>query len=88
MAFDVNVVVFSISAQVIHCDIKDRHGCTSCFFSAIYGLNSIDTRKSLWEEILRLNGATATFPWLISGDFNAVLSSDDRINGNPVTTLE
>ncbi|XP_060214939.1 uncharacterized protein LOC132641863 [Lycium barbarum] len=53
----------------------------------VYGSNSLEERKELWDGLLRL-GATITTPWCICGDFKSPLSSEDRTGGNPVGDAE
>ncbi|XP_019241489.1 PREDICTED: uncharacterized protein LOC109228125 [Nicotiana attenuata] len=43
-------------------------------------------RESLWRDLRQIN-AQAQETWLLSGDFNNILSSEDRI-GSPITTIE
>lgn len=38
-------------------------------------------RKCLWEWLSRLSGGCSR-PWLLAGDFNAVLSSDEKSGGS------
>lgn len=49
----------------------------------IYGFNTRELHKGLWQElnniVLGIN-----FPWIIIGDFNVVLSPQDRQAGNAV----
>lgn len=40
----------------------------------IYGLHTVEDRKSLWTD-LRTRNRTLVEPWCLMGDFNAVLSS-------------
>lgn len=54
--------------------------------SIIYAKNSMQERVAMWEE-LKLLGTFIQEPWLLSGDFNIVLSSEDRI-GSVVTQAE
>ncbi|XP_056698434.1 uncharacterized protein [Spinacia oleracea] len=54
---------------------------------AVYGLHSIETRRSLWRELSSLS-ALNNLAWLVMGDFNSILYSGDRVNGNSVTNAE
>lgn len=42
----------------------------------------------LWDDLKGFSNGLAGSPWLILGDFNAVLYSEDRINGNSVSAAE
>ncbi|XP_058759182.1 uncharacterized protein LOC131632454 [Vicia villosa] len=55
--------------------------------TAIYAHNAIERRYQLWKDIEGI--ATNTHDsWMLFGDFNNVLSSSDRIGGNPVLEKE
>lgn len=54
---------------------------------AIYGLYIIHTRKQLWEDLKQLV-SNVQVPMLCIGDFNDVLSCDDRLQGRPVQEVE
>uniref|UniRef100_A0A803QQF5 Endonuclease/exonuclease/phosphatase domain-containing protein n=1 Tax=Cannabis sativa TaxID=3483 RepID=A0A803QQF5_CANSA len=49
----------------------------------VYGINTIDKRKSLWEDLLKLKMVVK--PWVVLGDFNAIINIDDRVGGNSIT---
>lgn len=53
----------------------------------VYGLHTIYDRKSLWEEFERL-GRVSNEPMIFIGDFNAVLSVEDRLNGAAISEQE
>lgn len=72
---------------MIHCHIVDRLSQFNCELTYIYGYNTITEEKPLWEQLRRLKG-TINGPWIILGDFNTILHSDDRINGIPVHPTE
>ncbi|XP_060169362.1 uncharacterized protein LOC132600312 [Lycium barbarum] len=56
-------------------------------FTAVYGLHTIAARKPLWQTLVTME-ATIVNPWLIMGDFNAVLNEEDRIGGSQVQDAE
>lgn len=49
----------------------------------MYGSYDMSSRKLLWQDLRRL-GRNVDAPWLIQGDFNAVLSNGDKIGGIPI----
>nr|XP_009590938.1 uncharacterized protein LOC104088038 [Nicotiana tomentosiformis] len=51
------------------------------------GLHTLGDRRSLWEDLLELQ-RVQQWPWLIMGDFNAILDVEDRQNGTPVQEIE
>lgn len=75
-----------VQEQFIHClvhskDLKHSFACT-----VVYGLNTVEERKVLWRSLQGIN--IQAIPWLIAGDFHAILSCEDRINGEPVAHFE
>lgn len=52
----------------------------------VYARNEANIRSILWQELEQI-GAGCQEPWLLSGDFNNVLTTDDRV-GQPVTESE
>ncbi|XP_056698437.1 uncharacterized protein [Spinacia oleracea] len=71
----------------IHCTVSTKNGLFSANFTAVYGVHTVDTRRPMWREITNFN-STVSCPWLVMGDFNAVLLATDRVNGNAVTEGE
>ena len=40
-------------------------------------------RRSLWADMVALSD-TIHEPWFVAGDFNSVLSFEDKVGGNPI----
>ncbi|XP_060181958.1 uncharacterized protein LOC132611557 [Lycium barbarum] len=74
-------------AQYIHCHIKSRTDGMECALTVVYGFNTIEQRRSLWADVQTFAQATS-MPWIIGGDFNAILTVQDRLYGHPVTAYE
>ncbi|XP_019253965.1 PREDICTED: uncharacterized protein LOC109232665 [Nicotiana attenuata] len=79
-----NVTILSVAAQFIHCLVQDRVGIIDCAVTAIYGYNTIEQRKLLWSGLKDIAAGDTK----ICGDFNAVLYTNDRLMGNPITYIE
>lgn len=45
-----------------------------------YGANDIDSRVELWNSLRRLSCDGDT-PWMIQGDFNALMNDEERLGG-------
>ncbi|XP_070022230.1 uncharacterized protein [Nicotiana sylvestris] len=58
-----------------------------CVVTVIYGYNTCEQRKYLWGTLKEL-AQGINMPWLIVGDFNAVLYPQDKLFGNPVQYVE
>lgn len=54
--------------------------------TAVYGFNTVDQRKTLWSQLEQM-APKIKMPWLLCGDFNDVLTPQDR-QGNSVTIAE
>lgn len=81
---ELDLTVLHSFDQVLHCQVQQPHHA-AVFFTVVYGVNDIIARRSMWDQLKRCNTQS---PWLISGDFNAVLHTEDRHNGRPVTAYE
>lgn len=47
-------------------------------FTPIYGKNTREERRPLWDAIQNL-GPQPSLPWIVGGDFNENLSSEERL---------
>ncbi|XP_060182465.1 uncharacterized protein LOC132612156 [Lycium barbarum] len=83
---NVNVTVLQTTNQFIHCMAETVNGCLRLEFTAIYSLHTIEDRKGLWSGLEAMAPPICN-PWLIMGDFNAILKGEDRI-GRPVIDAE
>ncbi|KAI9093888.1 hypothetical protein K1719_026886 [Acacia pycnantha] len=50
-------------------------------FTAVYGSPQAQYRKYLWQDVSLLNSNLSS-PWLLAGDFNAILNHDERQGGS------
>ncbi|XP_056688217.1 uncharacterized protein [Spinacia oleracea] len=82
---EVDLSILTCHEQFIHYVIRDRSGSVYLYFTAVYGLHTIEARRSLWTSLLQIQASVGSYPWLLSGDFNTILADGDRINGGPVT---
>lgn len=51
-----------------------------CFITYVYASCNRNTRRDLFESLYRFGNGIAS-PWLIKGDFNCVLSPNDKVGG-------
>ncbi|KAF3627398.1 hypothetical protein FXO38_28794 [Capsicum annuum] len=82
----VKVTVIDTAAHLIHCKVEDIDTTFYNNMTFIYGHNTM-TERSLWSHLKSL-AKQCNEPWIILGDFNAVLSHSDRLNGELVTPQE
>ncbi|XP_056691817.1 uncharacterized protein [Spinacia oleracea] len=76
--FDVDIV--SISSQHIHSVIKPKSTGVSFQCTFIYGMNGKNERLALWNSLSHI-ADNCKQPWVIMGDFNALMEIKDRIGG-------
>ncbi|XP_074306169.1 uncharacterized protein LOC141641406 [Silene latifolia] len=82
-----DVTVLDLQVQCIHSEVFDKARRKRFWFTIVYGLNKLAEREPLWD-CLRSYSARLTGAWLVGGDFNAVLASNERVGGAPVTNAE
>ncbi|XP_062099879.1 uncharacterized protein LOC133805734 [Humulus lupulus] len=82
----VKITVLEESNQFVHCLVKLTGVQQDFGVTFVYGLNSIEGRRSLWEGLRR--PFLKDKAWLFLGDFNAPFSGKDRSGGKPILDLE
>lgn len=76
-----------VSPQAIHCLAKCKITSVDFHISFVYAFNSTVARRPLWDFMTDF-GTNQPRPWLIVGDFNNVLSAEEKQNGAAVTPYE
>ena len=64
-----------------------KSSAISFSISFVYTFNTVVGRRPLWDSLRRFNSHFQT-PWILLGDFNNVLSNEEKANGLPVTMYE
>ncbi|XP_010317681.1 uncharacterized protein [Solanum lycopersicum] len=82
-----DIKLINSSAQMIHSHINERSKGYQFNLTVVYGFNTLEQRKSLWND-LKMLVQNVLDPWLIVEDFNAILSPKNRLAGAPVTLNE
>ncbi|XP_074288300.1 uncharacterized protein LOC141613464 [Silene latifolia] len=81
------VDILDVTIQCIHTKVFDKARRKEFYYTVVYGLNSLGDREPLWQSIrsyhLQLNA-----PWLLCGDFNAIMERNERIGGAEITNAE
>ncbi|XP_074300776.1 uncharacterized protein LOC141632097 [Silene latifolia] len=81
------VDILDVAIQCIHTKVFDKARRKGFYFTVVYGMNSLGDREPLWQSIksyhLQLNS-----PWLLCGDFNAIMERNERIGGAEITNAE
>lgn len=73
----------SMNQQLLHGSVSIT-GISTFLLTYIYAENEAKQRTTLWNSLRDLaNGCN--IPWVVMGDFNCVLSSKDKVGGNPIS---
>ncbi|XP_074305636.1 uncharacterized protein LOC141640856 [Silene latifolia] len=76
--YDVQFIEYD--PQYIHMQITQKPENVSFNWTVVYAFNDSKDRESLWNNLNRIAGYTQG-PWAVAGDFNCVLTADERIGG-------
>ncbi|KAL0395137.1 UNVERIFIED_CONTAM: hypothetical protein Slati_4479900 [Sesamum latifolium] len=74
---DVNLVVHSFSPSHIDAGIFNEKGTEGWRFMGLYGQPDADCRSKTWRLLRRLSTFSPR-PWLCAGDFNEILSQEEK----------
>ncbi|XP_060177922.1 uncharacterized protein LOC132607865 [Lycium barbarum] len=73
-----------VTEQCIHCKVENTSAGVSTSLTVVYAKNDAQERQILWRDLVQI-GSSTQGPWLISGDFNNVLSSEDNLGPQLLT---
>ncbi|XP_019229576.1 PREDICTED: uncharacterized protein LOC109210594 [Nicotiana attenuata] len=73
--------------QAVTCKVSHRRLQVEFMMTVVYAFNTREERRSLWSYIENVSKNLGG-PWIVMGDFNAVLHTNDRVRGNPVSLAE
>ena len=80
---EVEVIVLSATEQEIHATVQVRNSNITWLISPIYASPRLVERKILWSNLAKV-AQLHNLPWLMLGDFNEVLSGEDKFGGRRV----
>ncbi|XP_074290772.1 uncharacterized protein LOC141617475 [Silene latifolia] len=72
----VDVEVLEMDPQYIHAKVKVLQSGVTFISTFVYSFNKLEDRLPLWNELIRI---CVTGPWLVLGNFNNVLFSNERL---------
>ena len=67
--------------QVIYCVVTNLDSKDSFHCSIVYAANDHVKRRELWHSLQAYSLLTPTSPWIIMGDFNAMLGESEILGG-------
>lgn len=76
-----------INEQYIYSELRITSLNCKFSFTAIYGLHTIEARRSLWGK-LRLIDSGQQGPWFSMGEYNAIYRAEDMMVGSAVYEVE
>ncbi|XP_070051572.1 uncharacterized protein LOC142173617 [Nicotiana tabacum] len=82
-----NVTLIERTTQVVTCEVKYIPMQVEFMVSFVYAFNTSEGKRELWNKLTQQK-IRYDKPWLILGDFNAVLRVDNRCDGVLVTLAE
>ncbi|KAL0295481.1 UNVERIFIED_CONTAM: LINE-1 reverse transcriptase [Sesamum radiatum] len=82
---EVNVEILRVEPQLIHCRAFNKRTHTKCLISVLYGDYDLIPRRDLWGVLRTLSAGILEEPWLVLGDFNAVID-DSEVCGRAADT--
>lgn len=66
--------------QFVHLRVKFSEMLDLIHFTGVYGSSRVSARRVLWDELEGI-ARLITCPWLLAGDFNALLRNDEKKGG-------
>ncbi|XP_020243146.1 uncharacterized protein LOC109821366 [Asparagus officinalis] len=67
--------------------ISNVQEAVSCLMSVVYASNQRENRKRLWQDLLEIK-QNVNCPWLVGGDFNAIISAEEKMGGAPISDAD
>ncbi|XP_040369487.1 uncharacterized protein LOC121051324 [Rosa chinensis] len=64
--------------------LQVMHDSVNCIITAVYARTTMAERGRLWTDLAEVKGRFVSGPWLVFGDFNAVLGAHEKKGGAPV----
>ncbi|KAJ9563335.1 hypothetical protein OSB04_008495 [Centaurea solstitialis] len=76
-----DIMIIETHAQFIHCEVRLRGVVQPWFCTVVYGANNSILRRQLWSGLRKFRAIMGNQPWVIMGDFNAMLFPHDALGG-------
>ena len=70
--------------QEIHASVKVKSSHLYWLFTTVYASPRFRERRLLWNN-LKYVSSVHNLPWIIAGDFNELLPSEEKFGGRPVS---
>ncbi|XP_020271184.1 uncharacterized protein LOC109846370 [Asparagus officinalis] len=79
------------SMHVVHSQFPESgssHEYNTWIPIQVYGYNNMQARKDLWTKLSLIHKSIGNIPWLICGDFNTMLCSEEKLGGSVLTDAD
>lgn len=77
-----NISLISSNAQAMHCSVSRVESPTDCFMlSIIYAFNTLEERRSLWNDLSSFSQLVGDSSWCLCGDFNTYITPNENLGG-------
>ncbi|KAL0293690.1 UNVERIFIED_CONTAM: hypothetical protein Scaly_3136500 [Sesamum calycinum] len=73
----IDVDILNVDTQYVHCRVHFNELHETILITVVYGANDVSTRRDLWQGLIELADTVDNEPWLVGGDFNAVLDMSE-----------
>jgi exonuclease III len=80
----VTLDVLHVNNQAIHATVQVHHSNPPWLFTAIYASPRFASRLLLWDHLKKFS-TTHNLPWMIAGDFNEILTSNEKFSSSPAS---
>jgi len=70
------------SAQWLTCEITTASSPSIIRITFVYGHNTPADRRTLWNYLSQESSQNTSIPWIVLGDFNAIMHAGDRAGGD------
>jgi hypothetical protein len=81
----IKVELIDLTAQRLHVNISSLVNQYTFVATFVYGYNTVIARRALLDDLQKWSSNS---PWIILGDFNSLLSQEDKHNGELVSSYE
>ncbi|KAK4384190.1 hypothetical protein Sango_3082900, partial [Sesamum angolense] len=73
----IDVEFLNVGSQFVHCRVLIHELDETILITVVYGANEVSARRELWQGLIELAVTVDNVPWLVGGDFNAVLDMSE-----------
>ncbi|KAH0713391.1 hypothetical protein KY290_008987 [Solanum tuberosum] len=84
---DVHVVVIEDSTQQMTLKVVHQNMGVEALVTVVYASCNAINREELWNSIQHIS-SHFSLPWLVGGDFNVILSPEEKMGGSPINYQE